>query len=313
MRHALPLCLILIIATLSAPGCDESASSQNNDLAATHDRYQSVASQEAQSLASPAAASEPPPRETALPVNLHTTDSARRIIFNADLDLVVDDFTGVPARVAGLAKAHGGFVAESSIHGSVGEPRDGRWTLRIPSGSFDGLLADADTLGQIRSTRSSSEEVTAEYVDLQSRLRNKLAEERRLAQHLETSTGDLEDILRVERELSRVRGEAEVLQGRLNVLADLTAMSTVTVRVEEIKDYVPEPTQEPGFTAQAGRAWSGSVSALSDAGRSVALAGIALVPWLIVILPAAGVAIWGARRLRARAVGRTVPTAADAR
>lgn len=313
MRHAprtlLTLMLTLALALAFGSGCDDRGASPASDKASfnTAEAHYGGASGAAQSLARQdqdrgrATASR---SDGTLPLDLPAADATRRIIFNADLDLVVDDFAGVPGRVADLARRHGGFVAESSIHGSAGEPRDGRWTLRIPAASFDPLMQDAESLGQVRSTTSSSEEVTAQFVDLQSRLRNKLAEEQRLARHLETSTGDLEDILLVERELSRVRGEVEVFQGRLNVLTDLTSMSTVTVRIEEIKDYTPAPTQEPGFAQQAGRAWAGSVSALGDAARGVALAAVSVAPWLVVVLPVAGVLMWVLRRARTKA-GKT--------
>ncbi len=313
MRNMPMLCVILMLAIVGVPGCDDAGSGSSKTLTADQASYGPVADREALPASSPTDSGQDGSGGPALPTTLHTADRARHIIFNADLDLVVDDFTGTPARVADLALAHGGFVAESEVHGAAGEPRSGRWTLRIPASSFDQLLSDAESLGQVRRTRSSSEEVTAEFVDLQSRLRNKIAQEQRLAQHLESSTGDLEDILRVERELSRVRGEAEVLQGRLNVLTDLTAMSTVTVRVEEIRDYVPAPTEEPGFAAQAGRAWSGSVSALVGAGRAIALAAVTVAPWLVVVLPTAGVVMWGARRVWARVRAHAVAASAPPR
>jgi len=289
MRYTMWTGLILACAFGMFAGCDGKESPAANWATADEAQY---AGAEGTVLVNESPVSQAPltratsqPNDASLPIATPAPDAARKIIFNADIDLVVDDFTGVAASVTALARDHGGFVAQSSVHGSAGEPREGSWTLRIPSAAFDQAMQDAEDIGQVRSIQSSSREVTAEYVDLQARLRNKLAEEQRLTRHLEESASGLSDILKIEQELSRVRGEVEVYQGRLNVLTDLTAMSTVQVRVEEIRDYTPAPTEEPGFASQAQRAWAGSAGALGDFFRGVALFAVTLAPWLVLIVP----------------------------
>lgn len=216
---------------------------------------------------------------------LPTAAQQRKIIFNANIQLVVDEFEGVPKAVSELAKKHGGFIASSNIHGSEGEPRRGDWTLRIPSQNFDTFLDGSKSLGQVRSLSQDSQEVTAEYVDLEARVRNLKAEEERLHKHLDESTRSLKDILEVERQLARVRGEIERIQGRLNVLKDLTSLSTVTLSIEEIKDYVPEATEEPGFATQVARTWSDSTGGVGSFFTSASLFVVGFVPWLAVIVP----------------------------
>ena len=78
-----------------------------------------------------------------------------------------------------------------------------------------------------------------EYYDLEARIKNKQQEETRLLKHLADSTGKLEDILAVERELTRVRGEIEQMQGRIRYLGNLSALSTVTLNVTEVRNYTP--------------------------------------------------------------------------
>lgn len=222
----------------------------------------------------------------------------RKIIYNARIDLVVDDFDKVPADVTALAKKFGGFIASSSIRGSKGEPRSGRWTLRIPSVKFDDFVSGAQSIGQVREMTSDSREVTAEYVDLESRVRNLKAEEERLHKHLDENTRSLKEILEVERELARVRGQIEMHQGRLNVLKDLTSLSTVTLTVEEIKDYVPEATEEPGFATQVARTWHGSIDAVGSFLTALSLAAVGFTPWLVVVVPLVLVAWFALKRLK---------------
>ena len=229
----------------------------------------------------------------------------RKIIYNADIDLVVDDFKDVPGSVQVLANKHGGFIANSSIRGSEGEPRTGTWTLRIPSANYDAFVAGSKSIGQVRQITTGTREVTAEYTDLEARLRNLRNEEDRLNKHLQDSTGKLDDILKVEREISRVRGEIERNEGRLNVLKDLTSLSTVTLTVQEIKDYVPEPTEEPGYGTKVARTWNDSLGSFGSFMTGLSLAVVALVPWLIIILPLAAV-LWVLARLLIRRTRRAL-------
>jgi hypothetical protein len=205
----------------------------------------------------------------------------RKIIFHATLDLVVEDFAGVAARVEELARKHEAFIANSSIDTATHRPRSGSWTIRVPAARYDEFLAAAGTLGELQRRTESSREVTAEYYDLQTRIRNKDLEEKRLLKHLEESTGKLEEILAVEKEISRVRTEMEQMQGQLRVLQDLTALSTVTLNVSELQGYVP--VESPTFGTRISRAWTQSLDGLLMAAQLVVIAGVAVSPWLVVI------------------------------
>ena len=163
----------------------------------------------------------------------------RKIVYRADVDLVVEQFEPLPEQIEAAVKQHGGFVSASNITGSPGQPRSGRWTVRVPVDRFSEFLAAVRQLGEVRSINSTSDDVTAEYYDIEARIRNKQQEEERLLKLLAEATGKLEEVLAVEKELSRVRGEIEVAQGRLRMLNDVTELTTVTVSVTEIKNYVP--------------------------------------------------------------------------
>lgn len=210
----------------------------------------------------------------------------RKVIYNAHVDLVVDDFTPMTQSVRQVVSKHDGYIASSSVTGSAGESRSAQWQIRVPVGRYDAMLADLEALGKVRRTQSTSQEVTAEYVDLQARIRSKQLEETRLLAHLEEAV-KLEDTLLIERELTRVRGEVERLQGRLNLLADLTSMSTITLDVEEIENYIPPIHAEPTYTTQLGRAWSGSITAMGTFFTNLSVVLVAIVPWLIVVVPLA--------------------------
>jgi hypothetical protein len=215
----------------------------------------------------------------------------RKIIYTATLDLIVESFAEVPAGIDRLVRQFDAFVANSTIDTASGRPRSGTWTIRVPVARYDEFLAAAGSLGELQRRTESSREVTAEYYDLDTRIRNKLREEERLREHLASNTGTLEEVLAVEKELSRVRTEVEQLQGQLRVLQDLTALSTVTLNIREIQGYVP--VESPTFATRLGRAWTQSLEGLLTAGQLTVIAAVALAPWLLVmaVLIALGVAV----------------------
>jgi hypothetical protein len=206
----------------------------------------------------------------------------RKIVYRADVDLVVEQFEPLPEKIEAAVKQHGGFVSASNITGSPGRPRSGRWTVRVPVDRFTEFLAAVRQLGEVRTINSTSDDVTAEYYDIEARIRNKQQEEERLLQLLAEATGKLEEVLAVERELSRVRGEIEQAQGRLRMLKDVTDLTTVTVSVTEIKNYVPD--QAPTYLTRVRRAFSASTTTLVIAAQGLSLVAVALVPWLPVPL-----------------------------
>ncbi len=204
----------------------------------------------------------------------------RKIIYTADVTLVAETLASAQQKLTRLVQTHKGYVAETEIDGSSGAPRRGRWKVRIPVDRYNAFMAEVAKIGEVQTIRSDSQDVSAEYYDLEARLANKRVEEKRLVKHLEQSTARLRDILEVEREISRVRGEIEQMQGRLRVLSNQTELTTVTVNINEVKDYVPPvPTT---FAARVSRTFSESLQVLRDVLVGLALFIIALVPWLVI-------------------------------
>ena len=230
----------------------------------------------------------------------------RKIIYTAEVHLLVEDLDESEKLLTVLLSDHKGFIAQMEITGTKGSSRTGRWKVRIPVSQFDGFIAAVARLGELQRHSRDSKDVTEEYYDLEARIKNKQIEEERLTEHLKKSTGNLEDILDVERELSRVRGEIEQMQGRLKLLANLTELTTVTVVMHERKGYVPPP--EPEFGTAVSRTLDSSVDLLVNFGKGVVLFLVALVPWLpllaLVIVP-----LWLLARRTLRRLARPSPPA----
>jgi hypothetical protein len=203
----------------------------------------------------------------------------RKIVRTATVELVVEDFDSAEQTFKQLLTLHkDAYIAQADVKGSAGSPRHGLWRLRVPAPEFDGFVTALTRLGIPRKSAIDTQEVTEEFYDLEARIKNKKVEETRLLAHLEKSTGKLEEILTVEREISRVRGEIEQQEGRLRLLANVTSLATITLSIQEIKDYVPPQT--PSFGQTVRTTFFASVDILAGIGRAAILAAVAVTPWL---------------------------------
>jgi hypothetical protein len=221
---------------------------------------------------------------------------SRKIIYTANVDLVVEDFSPMPERVGALVKKYDAYVAGSSLTGKAGDSRRATWKIRVPVARFDEFVAAAKELGELVTASTTSQDVSEEYYDVDARIRNKTKEEERLLKLLEERPGKLEDVIAIERELSRVREELERMQGRLRVLADMTSMTTVQLSVSEIRGY--EPPQAATFVTRTARALDGSLTALLAAGEAIVIAVVIAAPWLPAFILALALAYYCARKCR---------------
>ncbi len=223
-----------------------------------------------------------------------TAATQRKLIQNYQLQVAVKNLDDAETELRGMIEASGGFVSQSDRGSQPGQRREGRWTIRIPGNKAGDIAKSIMNLGEPIRQSSKSQDVTEEYFDLEARLKNKRVEEERLVKHLRDSTGKLEEILLVEKEIARVRGEIEQAQGRLNMLANLTSLATLQVLLAEHVDYKPEAA--PTFVTRIQRTFGDSVGGLTHVLENFTLFLVALIPWIPVILIFGIPAVIGIRR-----------------
>ena len=238
----------------------------------------------------------PPAREEAHKAGAGDLPSTqeRMIIRTGEMSLVVDDVTQVCNEIAQLAARFNGYVVSSRISGEEEEMR-GWISIRVPDGKFDQTLAELRELAvRVTSESTSSQDITEEYVDLESRLKNAQATEEQYLTLLEKAE-DVEDILGIYERLSWVRGEIEQIKGRMQYLERTSSTSLITVQLK------PETTAKP--LVQAG--WS-ALEALKSAVRGIVTFGQwlgTIAIWLVIFVPIwgtiLGVILWRRRKKRA--------------
>lgn len=168
------------------------------------------------------------------------------IIRSAQVSLVTKDFDKARVNIEAILTRHRGYVGELNVGGSTGSGRTLTATLRVPADQLDATVAEVKTLGRVESESQSGQDVTAQYVDLQARLGNARNTESRLTDLLRNRTGKLSDVLAVEQELGRVRGEIEQMEAERKTMANQVNYATLGATITE--DYKAELQVVPPST-----------------------------------------------------------------
>jgi hypothetical protein len=189
--------------------------------------------------------------EIASNLETHTAEgvpvsSGPMIIRTAQLTLVTKEFDKARANLEAILKRHRGYVGELNAGGSTGSGRTLTATLRVPADQLDATLTEVKTLGRVESESQGGQDVTSQYVDLQARLGNARNTEQRLTDLLRNRTGKLSDVLAVEQELGRVRGEIEQMEAERKNMAKQVSYATLNATITE--DYKAELQVVPPST-----------------------------------------------------------------
>jgi len=155
------------------------------------------------------------------------------IVRTASVTVLTKEFEKTRAGLEDVLRHHHGYSAELTAGSQTGRARTLSVTYRVPVDQLDAVLAEIKKLGHVEQESQSGEEVTSQYVDLTARLSNARKTEQRLIEILAQRTGKLSDVLAVEEELSRVRGEIEGMEAELKSLQNRVSFATLQVELRE--------------------------------------------------------------------------------
>lgn len=218
----------------------------------------------------------PTPTPTPAPKGTEYTQE-RMVIYNAYVSLETGDIGGTLAKIRSLAESYGGYVAGTS-RSSYGMQATAEITIRVPKDKFHVAVQEIETYGKVLDERTTSEDVTQQYIDLKARLENLQRQEKRLNEILGMAK-TVDEVLNVERELERVRGEIESLQGQINYLERNVAMSVITVG---LKEPLP-PFTPPGM--DWGETFETALRAFFAVVRGLIILVVSLLPLVAIGVP----------------------------
>jgi hypothetical protein len=174
--------------------------------------------------------------------------AAPMIARSAALSLVVKDFDTSRASLDAILARHNGYAAGLNVATPQGAARTLQASLRIPAPQLAGALGELKTLGRIETETQNGEEVTQQHADLVARLKNFREAEQRLQDVLRTRTGKVKEVLEVEEEIARVRGEIEQMEAEQKMLEHRVDFATIDLRIaEEYKAQLTSPAPSVGM------------------------------------------------------------------
>ncbi len=155
------------------------------------------------------------------------------IVRSVSLSIITKDFAATRASLETILARHRGYAADLTVNTEQNSPRSLQASLRIPAGELAVALAELKALGVVENESQKGEEVTQQHSDLVARLKNSRETEQRLLTILQQRTGKMSDVLEVEQEISRVRGEIEGMEAEQKSLEHRVDFATVDLHVRE--------------------------------------------------------------------------------
>jgi hypothetical protein len=223
-------------------------------------------------------------------------DAQRDVVKTATMTITVSNTSDAADKAAVLVEdADGRVDSRSEDAGSNRGLARTSVVLRVPVAKLDGLVRELKTLGKVQTAETTSEDVTAQRVDLDARIKALQTSVDRLLAIMRDAK-DPDALIKAEDALSERQAELDSLRAQRDQLGDRIDYSTVNVTFVAERIGGPSPEQYEGFTGQIERGWDALVSVL---GNLVLLFGL-LLPWLGALAVAAGVVYGVVRLARAR-------------
>jgi hypothetical protein len=206
---------------------------------------------------------------------------------SVSLTIVTKDFASSRASLEAILAHHHGYSAQLTASTSENTPRSISASLRVPAAELAATLAELKSLGHVETESQSGEEVTQQHADLVARLKNSRQTEQRLQAILLQRTGKISDVLAVEEEISRVRGEIEEMEAEQKSLEHRVDFATVELHISEeykarLNNTSPSSSTRIHNSLVAG--YKGAAETLLGFVLFFAESGPTLLIWLVIIL-----------------------------
>lgn len=232
-------------------------------------------------------------------MNANSNSEFDKIIYTANVDLETLEFEETISALYKLIEANGAFIETSSVSGTnynakyyygYSTYRTAYFTIRVPKENFSGLTGALSSIGNVTQSRTSADNITASFLDTESRLKAYRTEESNLLEMMEKAD-TVEDMITIQDRLSWIRYEIESLTSQLKNWQNRVDYSTLNLNITEVKEYTEEPVEEKTFGEEIRDGFNSSVKWLKQALRDIVVFIVSSLPVLvlpiIILIPAA--------------------------
>lgn len=156
----------------------------------------------------------------------------QKIIKNSYISLSVEDLDMAYDKLDNKINSYLGYMENSNIYNNDGSRKSGNFTIRMPQDKNNQMIEFIKSLGKVKSIETGSENVTGQYYDTENRVKNLEYQEKQLREIMKKAV-KVEDIIQIERELTRVRTQIDSLTGSLKHIDDLVSYTTINLNMQE--------------------------------------------------------------------------------
>ena len=278
-KRLLPLFLALL---LSLSACGSSSGGTANSAAAGDNGWAEAAMDAA---------------DTAGGADFSAVRRNAKLILNADLSLETQDFEKSAADIEKMTAEAGGYIESSGTYGDTGS-RSANYTLRVPQEKFEQFYAQLGENMHVVSRSRSSEDVTEQYTDIETRLATLQTKHERLLSLLEKAD-KMEDIISLENALADCEYEIDSLTGSKRRYDDLVGFSTFYINLREVQTLTAT-ADGTGFGAQLTQAAKTGARGLADVVRGTILGVVMFWPAVILVIAGTAAGVILHRRRKAK-------------
>lgn len=227
------------------------------------------------------------------------TSTSQKLIKTVSMTMETKEFDPLMENIRGKVEELGGYIESSEVSGSsyysVYESRYAWMTLRIPSDKLDGFVTIVSELGNVVNKSESVQDITLQYVDVESHKKALETEQNRLLELLEKAES-MEDIIAIESRLSEVRYELQSYGSTLRTFDNQVSYSTVELNICEVERVVPVVEELTFFQEIQYRLYDNFYD-IGQGFRSFAIWFISSLPYLVIWAVVITVIVCLARRL----------------
>ena len=210
----------------------------------------------------------------------------RKLIKTVSMDVETEEFDGLVSKLENRINELGGYIESSDVRGNA-YYNDSRWsnmTIRIPSDKLDSFVNEVAEISNITWKSENVEDITLNYVDVESRKIALEIEQERLLALLEIAES-VEDIITIESRLSEVRYEMQSYASQLLVYDNQVEYSTIHLSISEVKRLTPQ--EEPNMLERIATGFTDNMSGAIELVENAIVAVIIMIPyWGILVIAA---------------------------
>ncbi len=214
----------------------------------------------------------------------------RKIITSGSISLEVTDFDNKMESIADLAERNGGYVESSYVDNIINHEADGKSdklktgniTLRLPAARFGSAVEEIKTMGEVINQNTNSIDISEQYYDTATRIDNLTVQENRLRE-LISKAQNVDEILKIENELNRVRSEIELMSTDIKRWDKQISLSTLYVNLREIKAGKLESVNVPTVWTKAYNGFVGTINSILRGGEKLFVFIVSAIPYLIIL------------------------------